>query len=204
MKKFFKLALFFFLSASIFFGCSYFYLQKSLEKTQKPVEKSQENIPYYETPESCGLHFLLPAERELLIFLDFTEEMSYIIDIDKNNGGKYTYAGYSLDYDFSLDYSVLSEIFDRLGGLDLKSENETLRFTGVQVCDRLCTDSSKEFSYEVISAVCEKIAQNGFSNDDFVYLLENTDSTLTMPVCIYWQPYIEKMLANAVFVNWVI
>ena len=204
MKKFFKIALVTFLSASIFFGCSYLYLQKSFENARKPAENKQENVPYYEAPENCGLRFFLPGNKEILIFLDFTEEMSYIINIDKYNGSKYGYAGYSFDYELNLDYSVLSEIFDRLGGIDLKSDGTEFRFTGVQVCDKLCTDNSDEFSYEVIRAVCKRIAENGLSDDDFVFLLQNADTKLTMPLCIYWRSYIKKMFANAVFVNWVI
>ena len=204
VKNFLKAAFIFFLCGSIFFGCSYFYLYKSLENTKKVTGKTDENVPYYELPDNCGLRFFMPGGQEIIFFLDFTEEISYIININDKNGLKGSYAGYTLDYDFTLDYSVLSELFDRLGGLDLKSDDGVLRFTGVQVCDRLCTDNSEEFSFEVVCAVCERIAKNGFSGDDFVYLLENSDTRLTVPVCIYWQPHLEKMFANAVFVNWVI
>ncbi|MBO4734483.1 MAG: hypothetical protein J5662_08405 [Clostridia bacterium] len=203
MKKFFKIALTFFLSASIFFGCSYFYLYNSLKKTEKAAEKKQENIPYYETPVSCGLHFLLPAGKEILIFLDFEERIAYIIDINKNAVAEEGYAGYGFDYDFHVDYAVLSALIDRLGGIDLTVNNEPLRFTGVQVCDALCKNTSPEFPFETVFAVCERISQNGFSSDDFVFLIENSETTLTVPVCIYWQDYIKDMFADAVFVNWV-
>ena len=201
MKSFLKAALVFFVCASIFFGCSYFYLNRSLKNAQKPAGETEENIPYYETPENCGLRFFLPGEKEVLFFLDFTEEIAYIIIIDENNGLKGDYAGYTVNYDFTLDYAVLSEFFDRLGGLDLEIEGEPLRVTGVQVCDMLCTNSSKEFSASVIRAVCERIAQEGLTNDDFVFLIENGNTGLTLPVCIYWQNYLEKTLANAMFVN---
>ena len=204
VKNFLKSAFIFFLCASIFFGCSYFYLYKSLEKTKKVTGETEDKVPYYELPDNCGLRFFMPGEREIIISLDFTEEIAYIININKENGLKGSYAGYTVDYDFTLDYSVLSELFDRLGGLDLKNNGEELRFTGVQVCDRLCTNNSANFHFEVVCAVCERIAQSGFSADDFVYLLENSDTRLTVPVCIYWQPHLEKMFANAVFVNWVI
>ena len=201
MKKFLKTAFIVFLCGSLFFGGAYFYLYKSLENAQKPAGKTEENIPYYELPENCGLRFCLPGRKDMLIFLDFTEKIAYIITINKNISLKDGYAGYSADYDLTLDYPSLSELFDRLGGLDLESEGELLRFTGVQVCDGLCTDPSGEFRREVARAVCVKIGQNGFSSDDFAFLLSCSGTGLKMPVCIYWQPYLKEMFANAVFVN---
>lgn len=201
MKKYFKTAMAFFLSAAMFFCCSYLYLNNSL-KNERQADKKQQNIPYSETPENCGLHFLLPAGRELLFFLDFEQEISYIIDINKNTTYKNDYAGYSADYNFTLDYSVLSDIFDRLGGLDLVIENEELRFTGIQVCDLMCKNTGDDLSLKIVTAVCARLAENGFSGDDFVYLIENSDTDLKMPVCIYWEDRIKSIFSNAVFVNW--
>lgn len=204
MKKFLKYASVVLICALIFFGCSYFYLNKNLKTAEMPAGKNRENVPYRETPENCGLRFFLPGKKVMLIFLDFTEQISYIINIDSNNTAGNAYAGYGFSYDFTLDYSVLSELFDRLGGLDLDINGEALRLTGVEVCDRLCRDNSGNFAFNVANAVCGRLAADGFSGDDFVYLLENSGTNLTVPVCIYWQPHIKKMFANAVFVNWVI
>lgn len=204
MKKYLKLSLIIILSASVFFGCSYFYLYKSLEKNQKNVDNKQENVPYFETPENCGLHFLLPAGKELLFFLDFEKEIAYIINIDKPYNKAKEYLGYPLDYRFTLDYPVLSVVFDRLGGLELESEGEVLRLTGIQVCDALCRDTSGDFFRETVTAVCKRISQNGFSGEDFIFLIDNTETNLTVPACLYWQDYMSNMFTNAVFVNWVI
>ena len=204
MKKYLKTSFIIFLCGCIFFAGAYFYLNKNLESKNKAADTKKEDIPYSEVPENCGLHFLLPANREVLFFLDFEEKISYIINIYEKANYRSGYAGYSFDYTFTVDYSVLSALIDRIGGLDLISGEETLRFTGIQVCDCLCTNGSPEFYYEVTNSFCDRLAQNGFSGEDFVFLIENTETGLTVPVCLYWQEYIKDMFANAVFVNWVI
>lgn len=204
MKKYLKISFVIFLCACVFFAGSYFYLYKNLQNGEKTAGTKKDDVPYYEVPENCGLHFLLPAGREVLFFLDFEKEISYIINIFEHTDLKSSYAGYSFDYCFTVDYTVLSALVDRIGGLDLRSGDETLRFTGIEVCDALCKNSSPEFSFEVITSFCDRIAQNGFSGEDFVYLIENTETKLTVPICLYWQDYIKDMFSNAVFVNWVI
>lgn len=204
MKKYLKVGFVIFLGACVFFTASYFYLYGNLQSVEKAADTKKDDVPYSEIPENCGLHFLLPAGREVLFFLDFEKEISYIINIFENKGSEDNYAGYSFDYGFTVDYTVLSALIDRIGGLDLRCGDETLRLTGIEVCDALCKNSSPEFSFEVIVSFCDRIAQNGFSGEDFVYLIENTGTELTVPICLYWQDYVKDMFANAVFVNWVI
>ena len=202
MKNYLKLAFILFLSASVFFGASYFYLYISLEKEQKAADSKQEKIPYLETPESKGLLFTTEDIKAVLFFLDFEGEVAYIINISNHSGIVDNYAGYRIDYSFGTDYYVLSSVFDRLGGLDLDIDGEYLRYTGVQVCDILAAEHSTDISLKIVTALCEKISENGFSTDDFIFLIENTTTNLTVPDCIYWQGMLKNIFSNAIFVNW--
>lgn len=201
MKKYLKLAIIMFLSSCIFFGASYFYLYESLKNEEKAADIKQNNIPYSEISENRGLLFRINGKK-VLFFLDFQQEISYIVNIDNNDDILDDYAGYPIDYKFDIDYYVLSSVVDRIGGLDLEIKNEILRYTGVQVCDIINTDYSPDIPLKIVSAVCKKISETGFSNDDFVFLIDNTNTALTVPECLYWQEYIKSVFANAVFVNW--
>lgn len=201
MKKYLRLAIILFLSALTFFGCSYLYLYKSLENEKKAADTKEERIPYTEIPENRGLLFNISGDTAVLFFLDFSEEISYIIRVDNYNSASDDFVGYSIDYKFDMDYYVLSSVFDHLGGLDLDIDGEDLRYTGVQICDILST-ATPDIHFKVISALCARISENGFSSDDFIFLIENTRTSLTVPECIYWQEFMKNIFSNVVFVNW--
>ena len=159
MKKYLRLAIILFLSALTFFGSSYFYLYKSFENEKKAADVKEEKIPYGETPENRGLLFNIDKDTSVLFFLDFDEEISYIIRIDNYNSTAGAYAGYPIDYKFDMDYYVLSSVFDRLGGLDLDIDGEVLRYTGVQVCDVLSTADMPDITLKIITALCTRISE---------------------------------------------
>ena len=159
-------------------------------------------MPYFEVPDNCGLLFLLPHDMKILFFLDFDSEISYIININNNTGAVDGFSLYPTDYVFNLDYYTLAAVIDRLGGLNLQIGEETLRFTGIQVCDILLEGSDPKLGFNVAAAVCERLGSEGFSKDDFVFLIENSDTELTVPVCLYWIDRIATLFGNAVFVDW--
>ena len=42
----------------------------------------------------------------------------------------------------------------------------------------------------------EKISENGFSKDDFSYIIEYGNTDLTVPVCYDWEKYIKQMCSS--------
>lgn len=201
MKNFFRILIVFIASMAIFLAFSYFFLDKSINSSQKSADNKAENVPYYSHPENCGLKFLFPNGKSLLIFLDFEDEILYTIDANMDFEDDESYVGYPVDYKCEFDYYTLSLFFDRIGGIDLESEEGIYHLCGIQICDMLSADHSEDLQFKIISAVCEKIAKNGLNDDDFVFLLNNCKTDLTMPVCIYWREYIRNLFENVVFVN---
>ena len=112
------------------------------------------------------------------------------------------YVGYPVDYKISIDYYSLSLIIDRVGGIYIETDEELLRYTGIQVCDMLSGNYTSEMQFKVLTSFCERLSKNGFSNEDFKFLLSRCDTNLKMPVCLYWQEYVKVMFSNTVFVNW--
>lgn len=202
MKKFFKIAMILFLCGTVFFVSSFFYLNFKLKESEIKTDNAEHNIPYFYCPQNCGIMIFLPNEKNVLFYLDFEQEMSYIININNYKDSLDSYVGYPIDYNLTVDYYTLSLIFDRVGGIDLQIGDEIFRYTGIQVCDMLSGDSEGDFHLKVITAFCERLSTNGFSGEDFKFLLSHSATDLKMPVCLYWQDYIESMFSNTVFVNW--
>ena len=201
VKNFLRLLIVFILSTAVFLAFSYFFLDSSIKSSQKTTDKKTENIPYYSPPENCGLKLLFPNGNSLLIFLDFEREIIYNIDTNMGSYANGSYFGYPVDYKCEFDYYTLSLFFDRIGGIDLESEEGFYHLCGIQICDLLSENNSDDLSFKVISAVFDKIAKNGLSDDDFIFLLDNCKTDLTMPVCLNWRDYIRDLFKNVVFVN---
>ena len=190
------------LSWSAFFLPSYFYLEKNLAGGQKTVEKPVYDEPYYEAPENRGLLFFPPDGGKILFYLDFTEKVSYIININSDNGEIVGFPDFSADYELHIDSAALSVLFDRLGGLDMNIAGETLRYTGEQLSDILKQGVSSEFRFDLVRAVCDKLAENGFTDSDFIFLVDNSGTSLDIPTCFGWRKHIRPLFSNAVFINW--
>ena len=92
-------------------------------------------------------------------------------------------------------------IIDRIGGIDLTFEEETLRYTGSQVIECLLKDNTNKVKRQIISQIFEKISKNDFSKDDFVYIIENSKTNLRLIDCIYWIGYLKDMSATVNFIE---
>lgn len=169
------------------------YLNKSLD----PAEKKAESVPYYShIPESKGIMFDI-CDRRTLVYLDFeTTALCVIPDAEDVPLGGNLY-GYSVDYRVKGDYDLLGGIIDIAGGIELETEEEILRFTGIQIANKLSRESyNKEQSKEIINGIFKNLSQIGFQNSDFLYIIENSETNLTIPDCYYWSEYIKKLCSN--------
>lgn len=175
---------------AVFVGVGYFYLDSSTkEQTQNEVS----SVPYAYVPESAGVLFDVSGDKTLF-YLDFEGKSVSVIIADGINEAQQELYGYSIDYIVEADYNLLEGIIDAVGGVELKSGEEELAFTGVQVVETLTTTpESEELRREIITKILSKIAINGFSRQDFLYIIENSETNLTVPACYYWQDYINEL-----------
>lgn len=174
----------------IFVSSGYFYLNHELEKT----EKSESTIPYYsQAPENAGVLFDI-LDNRILFYLDFENNSINVFKDYKNTSTGEMLNGFRVDYVIKGDYDLLSYIIDCIGGIELETEKETLRFTGVQVIEKIKDYiDSGEIYQKIIPAILEKIKQNGIGREDFIYIIENSETNLTLPDCYYWSDYIKSL-----------
>lgn len=174
----------------MFVGVGYFYLDSN---TKEQTQNEALSVPYAYVPESAGVLFDISGNKTLF-YLDFEEKSVSVVIADGINEEQEELYGYPIDYTIKSDYNLLAGIIDAVGGIELKSGEEQLAFTGVQVVETLTTTpESEELRREIIAKILSKIAIDGFSRQDFLYIIENSETNLTVPACYYWQDYINEL-----------
>ncbi len=190
-----------FLSVAMFFGIAYAYLNYHTNNQSENVDQKDYTVSYDRTPQSCGLAFVFPDNSAALVYLDFSEENIRILNIENFEPTRPEYYGYTVDYTLQTSYELVGGIIDRVGGIDIEQNGEMLRYTGTQVMDLIAYGHGEEIKQQILLQIFDKISKNSFSKDDFVYIIENSESNLSFVDCIYWLDYLKSMSRRISFVN---
>ncbi len=200
-KNIFKRALIIFLCGALFFGAAYAYLDYNLNKQTAKADQKDYTVPYKNIPDNAGIAFLLPDGSGVMAYLDFESSCINVVNIENYDRNNNMYYGYTVDYIIEADYQLIGGIVDRVGGVNIEINGETLRYTGVQVIDLLSVNQDKNVKPQIITQIFKQISKIGFSKDDFVYIMENSESNLSIIDCIYWLDYIDELRGRINFAN---
>ena len=186
------------LCCAVFVGMGYFYLDSKLQDVKQNVQ----SVPYFsDEPDNVGMMIEIEGQKTFF-FLDFYYKgVNVIYDADDliENGN---IMGYQIDHYILADYSLLEGIIDIVGGIELENGSEALRYTGVQITDMLSTSVDYDnLERMVIKKIIKKISENGFQKEDFLYIIENSETTLTVPICYYWSDYMKELCGSLNEVN---
>ncbi len=200
MKHSFKLFLKTFIICSFIFaffiGIGYFYLNESIKETDNKAEK----IPYSQTPSENKGVLLCFGEENIFLYLDFIES-KLIVSLKPEQSFQNQIYGYSHDYTVSADKSLIVEIVDNIGGVELEIENQKLRYTGLQVKELLNRSASIELRRDIIKDVCKKIYEYGVDSSFFSSIINLSDTSLKFSECYFWKDYLPKLCANTHFID---
>lgn len=185
----------------IFFFSSYVYLNLNLNNDTQTADQKDYTVPYEQIPQNACVAFVLPSDNAYFVHLDFKSRDIKLVMAENFSTKSQSYYGYTADYTVECDYQLLAGIIDRVGGVNLTFENETLRYTGIQVIDLIATGSLNKIKRPLLAEIFKQIAKNGFSKEDLVYIIENGESDLSVVDCIYWLDYIVNMSSRVSFVN---
>ena len=176
----------------------YFYLSDKI----KPAENHTESVPYSAAePENAGVLLEISGDRTLFYF-NFDDKTLSAVLIDGDAAQSDIYFGYPVNFTVKGDYGLVAGIIDRIGGIALTQNGETLRLTGVQATDILTTTlDSKSVKREIITAAFLQIANSGFEKDCFVYIIENSKTDITVPDCYRWNEYMSALCRSGGIVN---
>ncbi len=172
------------------FTAGYFYLNNILNS--RVVNDSVQNVPYYTaTPKNATVLFNI-CEDKLLLNLNFKEETVNVIFGDEENHG------YNITHTISCDYNTVGYFVDLIGGVDFDDN----RHTGAHITELL------EYSYvsentkrEITESIIKGISEIGFTKENLLYLIENTETDLKFNECYFWVDYIGKLCKFPRFIN---
>ena len=182
---------------SLFVGGGYFYLRKNFKETENKVS----SVPYsFSAPESKGIMLDICGGLTFL-YLDFEQErLTVIIPPETEYDGEIF--GYPIDFTVKSDYGFVTRLIDCADGIELDLTGETLRYTGVQISDILSrTVDASELKRQIITALFKKIGENGLNGEFFNFIVESTDTDITVPDCYYWEKYITRLCKNGAIIN---
>lgn len=184
------------LTFAICVGAGYLYLSKNFKQADNDVE----NVPYNQTlSENKGI--LLNCNHESVFFyLDFLDN-KIVVSLSPENPQNNKIYGYSHDYTIESDNTLITNIIDCVGGVELFVEETKLRYTGIQVSELLKKSNSKELRCDIITKVCEKIELYGIGNEFFSSILNNSKTELKFSECYLWREYLPLLCGNLHFIN---
>ena len=192
-KIFFKTLIISAWCLTVFICVGYYYLSQNLVKTETEIQQ----VPFYqESPQNAGLLLDVLGDKTF-VYLDFeNNKISVSLFPNESEIADDTIYGYSLDYEISADIDFIADFVDYLDGIELTIEEETLRYTGVQVADIILNDREKQFKQQIVIAILRRISQNGLGKDIFLDVIEKCETNLTVPDFYNWPDYIKKLTAN--------
>lgn len=199
-KRFLKSIFVFSVCTLLFCAISYFYLNYNINKTKTDADIKDYTVPYKQKPNNCSVSFVLPEEDAIMLYLDFENTQIRVLNISDFESNS-EYYGYTVDYTVQLNYELMSNLIDRVGGVNLKIGEEPLRYTGVQIKQLLEYGYADDIKNTLTKEVFAQIGKNGITTADFIYLLENSENNLSITDCIYWYDYIGDMCKNINYVN---
>ena len=183
--------------------CAFFVLTGYiyLEFPEEKVDNQVPSVPYYSyTPDSAGVLFDISGNL-VFTFLDFERESISLVFCEENYSYEDEIYGYTVDYTITADHNLIGGIVDLLDGIELEKEGEKLSFMGSQVVAELTTTTNSEEKRYIIKQIISKIAQKGLGKKDFLYIIENSETNLTVPDCYYWSDSIKAVCKTVVIVN---
>lgn len=198
--KHIKIFIFLIVFGGVIFTGGYFWLSSILDKTQ--VSNGAESIPYYTpVPDSCGILFDICGDKTLLYF-DFQQETVSVAAADDYSQDSGEFLGFTVDYTVKSDYNLVGYLADAAGGVEMDISGENLRYTGVQITQMLVyTNAGRVVKDRICSQIISGIARQGFTKEDLLYIIENSDTDIKFNVGYPWVEYIQKMCSFARFVN---
>ncbi len=202
LKSILKKGIVIFVCGMLFFGVVYAFLYFNYNQSETTTTDQKEHtVPYERLPENKGIAIVFSDGSAHLIQLDFDTMCIRLVDISEFAGQHADYNGYFADFTVKIDYNLVEGIIDRVGGIDLEYGGAIWHCTGTQVVEYISYNDNNELRRQIILKIFEQISKNDFSKDDFVYIIENSTTDLSLPDCIFWIDYIKQMSSRTDFIN---
>lgn len=179
-----------FTSLLLCFFVGYGYLILNSDASFTDIKENK--VPYYEQKHK-NANILI--NHNIMLFLDFNKQELRVLFLEQND-----FYYYDNEFYLNCNISLLADLIDLLGGVELSVNNENLSYTGTQIKEIIGNKNEslyKEITYEVI----EKIAQKGLLQEDIFNIIKNSETNITVNDCFDWNEYLKNMCINVLFLN---
>ena len=169
-------------------------------KIASPEEKVQENVSgigYREEIPPAALLFCFPDTSGVFLSLDFSSLLTTVYLFEEDAEEKAAALPYFTDFTFNAGEEFLPLLADRLGGIEMTDETGEARVYFSAALSEFCEkELNEEQRQKLALSFFDKIAKTGLSSEDFMFIIENTENSLSYSRCYDWIPYIKTMFSN--------
>lgn len=151
-----------------------------------PVDDPISGVEYYSSAQNCGLLCIYEDGSGALLYLDF-EKGGITAELYNDHAREQAISSrFPVNYTLQADADFLTRFCDRIGGIDLSEGGGKRRYFSAGLRQKLSEKTDSEGRAEIISAFFERIAKMGLSSGDFMFIIEETKTNLSYPVCYGW------------------
>ena len=176
-----------------------FLMPATLGGEKNPAAEELGEVDYTKRPPGAGLLFLDERDRGIFLFLDFESTTAQVCLFPEKAAEKSEELTWRTDYTFLMKEGFLGGLADRLGGVQMTLGGQNSLWFSAAL-DEFCRKDLTEADLEEISCkFFEKISKTGLSSEDFMFIIEESETRLPYSVCYDWIPYVSELFANCIF-----
>ena len=166
---------------------------------EAPAGESVSGIEYSSAPQNQALLVTDEAGRGALIYLNFEDITTHVYLFEEGAAENAALLPFNVTYRMKLPPDFAGRLCDRLGGIDLEIDGKTERYFSSSLSEFLSDAPDYEKLLIITKKFFEKIANIGLSSEDFMFIIELTDTDLTYSVCYGWINRISELCGNCVY-----
>lgn len=175
-------------------------LPAEISAPEKPAHENINGVGYSDYPQNKGLLCCAEDGSGAFIYFNFKDISTHCYLFESDAEKQAEKIPYIKDYTLYVDNEFLSAFCDRLGGIEMADENgEKGLFYSAAISAFCQNDLSYEQRLQLCISFFEKIAKTGLSSEDFMFIIEETNTNLSYSVCYDWIPHIKEMFCNYIF-----
>ncbi len=190
------------ISSAVFFLIGLIMLPAELDfsDNQTPVGDEISNIPYY-NKENLSLLFSLPDSSGGLIYLNFDENKIELKVYSDHAAEQAEKSRYGVDYTLKGDSEMLCTLCDRIGGIELMEGGGKRRYFSAGLRQKLSEKLSFSERCEIALSFFKKISKIGLSSDDFMFIIKETETNLSYPICFGFMDSVKALAENTELID---
>jgi hypothetical protein len=190
-----------FLASFLFFmGILFVFTRENLMGADVP----KTDVPYDANfiPNNTTLLLTFPDNYGAVIEFKFKEKFINALilkDATKESVKEY---GFFVDHTAECDYSFMMDFIDKIDGIDLALDGKSYRYTGVQICNLVASfKDDTPLRAKILEGVFNKISNSGLRTEALYCIIEDTNTTLSVPSCYGWCEYMKETCSSFNILN---